>query len=86
MYSKYHRALWRAVNCVAERCGHSCSGFALRCGLDATAFNNSKRQSRYGQPRWLSSETIAKILIASGLTLAQFAEIFERCLENMDLE
>ena len=81
---KYNIALWNIINRIAEQTGQSCSGLAIACGLDSTAFNKCKRQSRYGQPRWLSSETIAKILSGTNMTLSQFAQIMESVIHESE--
>jgi len=51
---------------MARRHGHSVSALARLAGLDATAFNVSKRVSKDGRERWPSTESIAKILEATG--------------------
>lgn len=43
----------------------SVSGLARLAGLDATAFNPSKRTSKDGRERWPSTESISKILQAT---------------------
>lgn len=50
----------------------SASGLARRAGLDPTTFNKSKRTTREGKLRWPSTESIAKILDATGATLGEF--------------
>ena len=75
--TKYNFAIWQAVNYIAKQNGKSCSGLAIECGLNATAFNFSKRQSKYGQPRWLSTATIFKLLCGTHITPTQFAQIVE---------
>lgn len=67
-----HDDIWQAITGVAKSLNMSCSGLAKFCGLDATTFNKSKRWSRYGQPRWPSTYSIAKVLNATGLSLADF--------------
>ena len=61
-----HRAIWDALDALAERHGLSTSGLARLAGLDATAFNRSKRISKDGRERWPSTESIAKVLEATG--------------------
>jgi len=68
-----HSAIWRAIDRLAERSGFSVSGLARRAGLDATAFNPSKRVSRDGKPRWPGSESLAKILAVTECDFAEFA-------------
>jgi phage repressor protein C with HTH and peptisase S24 domain len=70
-----HSNVWRAIDLLAAKHGMSVSGLARRAGLDPTAFNISKRISPDGKPRWPSTETIAKILAATGEPLADFISI-----------
>ena len=67
-----HSAIWDAIDAIAERHGFSASGLARVAGLDATAFNRSKRVSKDGRERWPSTESIAKILEATGESFDQF--------------
>jgi phage repressor protein C with HTH and peptisase S24 domain len=61
-----HRAIWDGIDALARRHGHSVSALAKLAGLDATAFNVSKRISKDGRERWPSTESISKILEATG--------------------
>jgi phage repressor protein C with HTH and peptisase S24 domain len=61
-----HADIWNAIDALAERHGLSASGLARLAGLDATAFNKSKRVSKDGRERWPSTESIAKVLEATG--------------------
>jgi len=61
-----HREIWDALDALAARHGLSASALARLAGLDATAFNRSKRVSRDGRERWPSTESIAKVLEATG--------------------
>jgi len=61
-----HRAIWEGIDSIARRHGLSASALAKLAGLDPTAFNPSKRVSRDGRERWPSTESIAKILEATG--------------------
>ncbi|MCK0207290.1 helix-turn-helix transcriptional regulator [Starkeya koreensis] len=67
-----HAQIWRAVDRLAERHGMSVSALAKRAGLDATTFNRSKREAADGRARWPSTESIAKILAATGTGLDDF--------------
>jgi len=67
-----HQDIWRAIDNFAFQQQMSCSGLAKFSGLDATTFNKSKRWSKYGQPRWPSTGSIAKILNSTGKTLDDF--------------
>ncbi len=70
-----HDAIWRAIDALAERHRLSPSGLARRAGLDPTTFNKSKRQSVDGRERWPSTESIAKVLYATGSSIEQFLEL-----------
>jgi phage repressor protein C with HTH and peptisase S24 domain len=77
-----HERLWAALDTLAARAGLSPSALALRAGLDATAFNKSKRFAEGGRPRWPSTESIAKALAATGVSFREFAEIAEERREE----
>ena len=64
-----HQDIWQAIDKFAFQQNMSCSGLAKFSGLDATTFNKSKRWSKYGQPRWPSTGSIAKILNSTGKTI-----------------
>ena len=70
-----HDWIWQAIDALASRKKLSVSALARVAGLDATAFNLSKRVTPEGRPRWPSTESISKILDATGTTLDEFAEI-----------
>jgi phage repressor protein C with HTH and peptisase S24 domain len=70
-----HEWIWRAIDTVAERGGLTPSALARRAGLDPTTFNRSKRLTPEGRPRWPSTESIAKVLQATGTTLDEFATL-----------
>jgi phage repressor protein C with HTH and peptisase S24 domain len=67
-----HGDIWNAIDAIAGRHGLSASGLARIAGLDATAFNRSKRVSKDGRARWPSTESIAKVLEATGETFDAF--------------
>jgi phage repressor protein C with HTH and peptisase S24 domain len=67
-----HSAIWDAIDSLAARHGFTASGLAKLAGLDATAFNRSKRISRDGRERWPSTESIAKLLEATGESFDAF--------------
>ncbi len=60
-----HEEIWHAIELFAHEHNMSCSGLARRSGLDPTTFNKSKRFSKYEQPRWPSTGSIAKIITAT---------------------
>jgi phage repressor protein C with HTH and peptisase S24 domain len=70
-----HEDIWRALDTLAAETGLSASGLARRAGLDPTTFNPSKRHMPDGRPRWPSTESLAKVLDATGASLDAFSEL-----------
>ena len=70
-----HAQLWKAIDSLARHEGLSVSALAKRAGLDATSFNPSKRfgPGEPPRPRWPSTESLTRILTATGLSLGEFA-------------
>ncbi len=77
-----HRAIWDALDALAGRHGFSASGLARVAGLDPTAFNRSKRVSKDGRERWPSTESIAKVLDATGESFDGFLSVGGAYLQN----
>lgn len=67
-----HADIWTAIDRLAQDAGLTPSGLARRAGLDPTTFNKSKRLTRESKPRWPSTESIAKILAATGASMEKF--------------
>lgn len=67
-----HDKIWTAIDRLASACGYSTSGLAKKAGLDPTSFNRSKRTGPDGKPRWPSTESLARILDATGSPLDDF--------------
>ena len=67
-----HPQIWRALDTLADRHGLSPSGLAKLAGLDPTTFNKSKRGGANGKLRWPSTESLAKVLAATGASLEAF--------------
>ncbi len=67
-----HSQIWAAIDALATREGLSPSSLARQAGLDPTTFNRSKRQNSEGQLRWPSTESIAKVLAATGASIDEF--------------
>ena len=72
-----HDQIWTAIDRLAERHGFSASGLARRAGLDATSFNRSKRIGPDGRKRWPSTESVSKVLAATGASLDDFLRLIE---------
>jgi phage repressor protein C with HTH and peptisase S24 domain len=78
-----HARIWAAIDLLAERHHLSVSGLARRAGLDATTFNRSKRSAVDGRPRWPSTESIAKILEATGTRVGTFLALIEQSADTV---
>ena len=74
-----HAQIWQALDRLAARFDLSASGLARLAGLDPTSFNPSKRVSgdQPPRPRWPSSESLAKVLQATGVSFSDFARLAE---------
>src|ERR1700692_1665389 len=70
-----HDDVWRAIDTLAAENGLSPSGLARKAGLDPTSFNISKRQTGDGRFRWPSTESISKVLQATGARLEDFTAL-----------
>jgi len=72
-----HAQLWKAIDSLARHEGLSVSALAKRASLDATSFNPSKRfgPGEPPRPRWPSTESLTRILTATGLSLGEFAAL-----------
>ncbi|MGV8938337.1 MAG: S24 family peptidase [Allorhizobium sp.] len=67
-----HDTIWSALDRLADRYQLTPSGLARRAGLDPTSFNKSKRIGPDGRMRWPSTESISKVLEATGASIDQF--------------
>lgn len=72
-----HEQIWRAVDRLASTFGYSPSGLAKQSGLDPTSFNKSKRFGPDGKPRWPSTESISRILNATGAQMVEFVALVD---------
>jgi phage repressor protein C with HTH and peptisase S24 domain len=77
-----HEKVWTAIDALAARHSLSASGLARKAGLDSTAFNRSKRYSSDGRPRWPSTESLAKVIDATGASLGEFLALIEGSAEG----
>lgn len=73
-----HPQVWAAIDRLAARYGYSASGLAKKAGLDPTSFNKSKRVTPEGRPRWPSTESLAKILAATGANVEEFMSLLHK--------
>jgi phage repressor protein C with HTH and peptisase S24 domain len=78
-----HSHIWAAIDALANRLNTTPSGLARMAGLDPTSFNKSKRASPdtvpsgHPRPRWPSTESLAKLLEATGIKFSEFALLAE---------
>lgn len=72
-----HDQIWHAIDRLAQSFGYSPSGLAKQAGLDPTSFNKSKRMSADGKPRWPSTESVARVLAATGATMSDFLSLMD---------
>ncbi|MEO1569126.1 MAG: helix-turn-helix transcriptional regulator [Pseudomonadota bacterium] len=70
-----HSDIWQAIDALAAANGLTTSALARAAGLDPTAFNRSKRHGVDGRPRWPSTESVARALIAVDATLSDLAAL-----------
>lgn len=70
-----HERVWAAIDALAEKHELTPSGLARRAGLDATTFNKSKRHGNDGRKRWPSTESLSKVIDATGASLDDFLSL-----------
>ena len=68
-----HAQVWSAIDALAQQKDISVSRLARNAGLDPTTFNKSKRTAQDGRLRWPSTESLSKIMAATGIDFDQFA-------------
>jgi phage repressor protein C with HTH and peptisase S24 domain len=72
-----HAEIWTAIDALAKRFDMTPSAMARLAGLDPTSFNRSKRGDADSRPRWPSTESLAKVLEATGVGFSEFAAMTE---------
>ncbi|OAN50171.1 DNA-binding protein [Paramagnetospirillum marisnigri] len=72
-----HADIWAALDALARDHGLTASALARKAGLDPTTFNKSKRITREGKARWPSTESVAKVLEATGASMSDFVSYIE---------
>lgn len=71
-----HTIVWEVMEEIAKLRGVSPSRLAVTAGLDATAFNPSKRLANGGHPRFPSFTTILAVLKVTGMNWYDFANLW----------
>lgn len=79
-----HEQIWQAIDRLAAAFGYSPSGLAIKAGLDPTSFNKSKRVAPTGKPRWPSTESVSRILEATGATMSDFIALIDESVGTSD--
>ncbi len=72
-----HARVWAAIDKLAAHRGLSISGLARAAGLDPTSFNKSKRFTPAGRPRWPGTESLSRVLEATGAGLDELLTLIE---------
>jgi phage repressor protein C with HTH and peptisase S24 domain len=78
-----HNSVWSAIDQLAARYDLSASGLARKAGLDPTIFNKSKRMASNGRERWPSTESLAKIIEATGSSVDEFMDMIQDKLDDI---
>ncbi len=78
-----HEWIWKAIDALASQRELTPSALARLAGLDPTAFNRSKRITPEGRPRWPNTESIAKVLAATGTSLDEFAALHLKAVRDV---
>src|SRR5690606_26862805 len=73
-----HDSVWAAIDALADRKSLTASGLARLAGLDPTTFNKSKRYAADGRARWPSTESLAKVMEATGASVEEFTRLIKR--------
>lgn len=74
--------VWNAIETLAKRNKITCSALARLSGLDATAFNKSKRYDATGRSHLPSMKSLIKVLIYTNSTWYDFADLMQRSDTN----
>lgn len=80
---KEHSKLWSAIDTIANLNNITVSRLAILCGLDATAFNKSKR-TLVAKERFASSESLSRIKIITGLSWEELGRIIDKEIKNVE--
>lgn len=78
--------IWRGIDNLAKSRGLTPSGLAKLSGLNATTFNKSKRMTIGGRRRWLSVESLNRVLKATGISFLEFMAFCGRDEQDCERE
>lgn len=72
-----HERVWQAIDRLAQANDLTPSGLAKKAGLDSTTFNKSKRIALDGRARWPSTESLSKVIDATGVSVSEFMSMID---------
>jgi len=72
-----HAAIWDAIDLLAAELDMTPSAMAKKAGLDATAFNKSKRKTTQGKERLPGLDSIGRVLNATGTSADYFVSLIK---------
>ena len=70
--------IWQGIDNLARSRGLTPSGLAKLSGLNPTTFNKSKRMTISGRRRWLSAESLNRVLKATNISFLEFMALCGR--------
>lgn len=73
-----HDEIWRLIDRLAHRHNLSASALAALADLDVTTFNRSKRTSAQGKPRWPSTQSLSRVLEATGTDASEIPDLLAK--------
>lgn len=73
-----HRQVWIGIEALAKEKQITLSRLAKQAGLDATCLNPSKRFTKNGKERWITLQSLSRILNATDTKFSDFAKLVER--------
>lgn len=72
-----HEQIWDGIEKLAKQNCMTTSALARKAGLDPTCFNKSKRYTSTGKKRWITTESLCKVLNVTHTKLSVFAVLIE---------
>jgi len=80
--NKQAASIWSAIDTLARKNNMTSSALARRSGLDATAFNKSKRMDPMGHYHLPSMKSIIKVLLDTNSSWHDFADLLSQDAEH----
>jgi transcriptional regulator with XRE-family HTH domain len=73
-----HQQLWKGIDTLAQKKDCSLCELSIKAGIDKTTLGKSRRFTKAGRERWLSVETLFKVLKAANVSFLEFALMIEK--------